>query len=716
MHVKARCVRWLLASALVLSLMPQQSLAADPTFRVPLQTRPPVNAFLDEDPDPVQKLDFRCATNTYDGHQGTDFGVNCGTPVYAAASGTVIDFYSNCDQPCNPADNRGSDCGKHGIPLQHGGFGNHVFIDHGNGWIGIYAHLFHNSIAVGLGQSVSCGTLIGLSGNTGNSSGDHLHFELRSGASVVDPYAGTCSQPASHWITQTFDSDDAGAVCAVALSTPGASVTPTSGPFYPAQQISGAFTVTNNGSQPVQLDRLTIAGRGPGGSTDVQDFSHDTSAPVLQPGGSYSYSGTKTFPRGGRYSFHPACQIAGAWQNIGTNETTITVSSNVARSKPCYVHTNGAERPGGGHQGEWPDDIVDGDLSYQPVSSGNPDGCIAWVNDDYNELLRVNVVIDLGQTATVTRIRYNMGNCQHADTWGPDWFISPLTASVTIPGTSYSGAWTTHNGSFSGNAVSLVLEKTRTSTARDWLFIGEVEAYGLSSAAQSIQAAAITGANNAHTDPLAAVGSPDGGFVSLGVGGELTLDLGATVPDQPGYDIRVVAVGATNEGYSVIASADGSSWASIGTGLGTATFDIAASGLTEVRYVRVADDGDGDPLSVEPGLDLDAVLMEWTPSIVGVTNPPVDNRTGIRSVWPNPFKDGISFDFNFARPGAYTLHVMDVQGREVWSTSINSVTGGSGRVTWNGADGAGRSVGSGVYFLQVAGAGIRDMRRIVLLR
>lgn len=135
---RARWVRWLIASALALSLTPRQSLSADPKFRVPLQTRPPVTAFLDEDPDAGQVLDFRYGTTTYDDHQGTDFGVNCGTPVYAAASGTVIDFYSNCDQPCD-VDNRPSTCGSHGIPAHHAGFGNHVFIDHGNGWIRNYA-------------------------------------------------------------------------------------------------------------------------------------------------------------------------------------------------------------------------------------------------------------------------------------------------------------------------------------------------------------------------------------------------------------------------------------------------------------------------------------------------------------------------------------------------------------------------------------------------
>lgn len=58
------------------------------------------------------------------------------------------------------------------------GYGNVVVIDHGTGWQTLYAHL--NSISVACGQSVSQGAVIGLLGNTGRSSGPHLHFEMRS--------------------------------------------------------------------------------------------------------------------------------------------------------------------------------------------------------------------------------------------------------------------------------------------------------------------------------------------------------------------------------------------------------------------------------------------------------------------------------------------------------------------------------------------------------
>ena len=96
-------------------------------------------------------------------HEGIDIGCAFGTPNRAAAAGTVI----------------------HAGWL--GGYGNLVVIDHGNGLSTAYAHA--SSILVGVGQSVSQGETVSLVGSTGNSSGPHLHFEVRVNGQAVDPLA-----------------------------------------------------------------------------------------------------------------------------------------------------------------------------------------------------------------------------------------------------------------------------------------------------------------------------------------------------------------------------------------------------------------------------------------------------------------------------------------------------------------------------------------------
>lgn len=95
-------------------------------------------------------------------HTGLDFAAPSGTNVHAATDGTVV--YAG------PA----------------GAYGNMIRIDHGNGVVTNYAHL--SGFASGVeGAQVRAGTVIGYVGSTGNSSGPHLHFEVRSGKDFQDP-------------------------------------------------------------------------------------------------------------------------------------------------------------------------------------------------------------------------------------------------------------------------------------------------------------------------------------------------------------------------------------------------------------------------------------------------------------------------------------------------------------------------------------------------
>ena len=108
-----------------------------------------------------------CTTCTGDNlHTGIDFAGNEGDPVYAMNTGTVVYVGYN------------------------GNYGNEVIIDHGNGFFSVYGHLKEGSINVRVGQQLVGGTIIGSLGNTGASSGDHLHLEIRRSSDLDDNSKG----------------------------------------------------------------------------------------------------------------------------------------------------------------------------------------------------------------------------------------------------------------------------------------------------------------------------------------------------------------------------------------------------------------------------------------------------------------------------------------------------------------------------------------------
>ena len=94
-------------------------------------------------------------------HRGVDIGARAGSPIYAAASGTVL------------------------ISQWGRSYGNFVKIDHGDGYVTVYAHA--SELLVKPGQWVSKGQVIARVGSTGKSTGPHLHFEVQHYGSPVNP-------------------------------------------------------------------------------------------------------------------------------------------------------------------------------------------------------------------------------------------------------------------------------------------------------------------------------------------------------------------------------------------------------------------------------------------------------------------------------------------------------------------------------------------------
>ncbi|MFO7698348.1 MAG: peptidoglycan DD-metalloendopeptidase family protein [Anaerolineae bacterium] len=99
----------------------------------------------------------------WEGHRAIDIYAPRGTPIIAADAGTVVAAHYAT------------------------GYGRMVVVDHGNGYQTLYAHM--DAFFVEVGQVVEKGQLLGKCGSTGNSTGPHVHFEVRKGRSLLNPFS-----------------------------------------------------------------------------------------------------------------------------------------------------------------------------------------------------------------------------------------------------------------------------------------------------------------------------------------------------------------------------------------------------------------------------------------------------------------------------------------------------------------------------------------------
>lgn len=189
--------------------------ALPPMFSWPLRQAPHFNYpgyyaisnYVDQDPTNNNILDYNCGMRTYDGHNGTDIRIvpfrwnkmdNEEVEIIAAADGVIVlKQDGNVDQSCV----WGS-----GIPW------NAVFVQHADGTTTWYGHMKNGTTtAKDSGDAVVAGEYLGLVGSSGNSTGPHLHFEVRdSSNNLIDPFMGGCNalNNDTWWLNQLpyFDS------------------------------------------------------------------------------------------------------------------------------------------------------------------------------------------------------------------------------------------------------------------------------------------------------------------------------------------------------------------------------------------------------------------------------------------------------------------------------------------------------------------------------
>lgn len=163
------------------------SFAAPTKYRYPLGILSRYTTYRDNNPS-SGIIDWNGGKYTYNGHEGTDFAVSKGSPIYAAASGVVEEVidgkFDDCRTgTCSPPSNR-------------------VRIRHDDGQVTYYLHMKKWSIVVRKGQRVQCGQKIGEVASSGRSTGNHLHFQIGHFRKSKEPFKGPKGARTSLWTSQ----------------------------------------------------------------------------------------------------------------------------------------------------------------------------------------------------------------------------------------------------------------------------------------------------------------------------------------------------------------------------------------------------------------------------------------------------------------------------------------------------------------------------------
>jgi hypothetical protein len=182
--------RWAAFLLTVLVAMPARA-EAPTDLALPLDCEPGQSCwilrYVDHDPGPAAR-DYTCGPVTGDGHKGTDFAIRDlkamveGVEVRAAADGVVEALRDSMTDVSVEETGRDAVAGRE--------CGNAIRIAHEGGWTTWYCHLRRGSLMVAEGDRVEVGQPLALVGLSGDTSFPHLHFDVRQGEQVLDPFVG----------------------------------------------------------------------------------------------------------------------------------------------------------------------------------------------------------------------------------------------------------------------------------------------------------------------------------------------------------------------------------------------------------------------------------------------------------------------------------------------------------------------------------------------
>ena len=221
-----------------------------------------------------------------------------------------------------------------------------------------------------------------------------------------------------------------------------------------------------------------------------------------------------------------------------------------------------------------------------------------------------------------------------------------------------------------------------------------------------------------------ALGESDNYPCSIGANGFIVLDMGEghEITDGPGEDFTVVEsilpFDSTAEGYRVYAGDAVTQNTLIGLGSGTESFDLAGTGITSTRYLKIIDQSGANPNEALPGMDLDCIIvLNSGEYIAGTEIEPeaVIPDEIVLSVYPNPFNQQTAISFQLSAAAKVELKIYDVLGRSVGAfreTPLQTwYPAGQHSVVWD-AEG----VASGVYFVRMDAGEFTKTQKLILMK
>ncbi len=187
-------------------------------------------------------------------------------------------------------------------------------------------------------------------------------------------------------------------------------------------------------------------------------------------------------------------------------------------------------------------------------------------------------------------------------------YVMPGNYAITV----------TANG-YKSKTISNIGVPMTGSTITNFQLVPELTWFVYNVSGCQIPVTTFTGFTNPAFTP-AVVGAPDSITYSLWRNGWIVLDMGDTIFNGNGNDFRVVESGGTPEGFICYAgSGKDGPWRRIGSGTGTTAFNLssaAGGSVSQARYLKIVDDGDGPSSGTDLGFDLDAVEMITPPLLV----------------------------------------------------------------------------------------------------